>query len=530
MSLLSALPLRVIRRPFSRLQLPAFLRSLRGSFLLFLLLFLLLQCTSIALLTRLVNHTHHNIAASFAMNERQSLLDKVRIALLTASDNSNRAGLFLMQDQQSGSVDSWKSLAASAQASLEEAQTLFSRWHPDEKSDLKQSVDLLFGGLREQLKSLNENQIDAFFMVPMQAYQQQFNDAYNRDIALTQQEGRKANMDMLASLLNSRNVSLVISCLLLTALLIGGFLLLRGVIVPLDTASRQLSRIATGDLSRPLIIGRMQASELKRLSQAIAGMQHGLQHIVGEINTISTTVMNNAAQIARQNGAVRQQNQKQTQQIGQISQRLNTIAGDVEKGTQFTRHATLQVQATDVMAQRCGTMVADVDARMREIVEASKEIAGIITLLEGLSLQTKLLALNAAIESAHAGIYGRSFSVVAREIGLLSQKSSHSTRDIDRLINSTHDHIDTGFTKVQALNSVFSEITLAVTSVVALLQEMQQNALAQSEQINSIAGDIRQLNQQIQHNETLTNSSLTAAETLVGDSQRLAQSVHLFSL
>ncbi|HAT24436.1 MAG TPA: chemoreceptor, partial [Pantoea septica] len=76
------------------------------------------------------------LAQSALLRERLALLDKARIELLTASDSSHRAGIYLMQDQQSGSVDSWKSLADSASASLQQAKTLFARYQADQNGAL----------------------------------------------------------------------------------------------------------------------------------------------------------------------------------------------------------------------------------------------------------------------------------------------------------------------------------------------------------------------------------------------------------
>lgn len=161
---------------------------------------------------------------------------------------------------------------------------------------------------------------------------------------------------------------------------------------------------------------------------------------------------------------------------------------------------------------------------------ASGEIAGIVNLLEGLSLQTRMLALNAAIESAHAGVYGRGFSVVAKEIGLLSNQSSHSTREIDRRIQHTHQHIATGSERVQALEALYGEIRTEVSGVVVLLAELEQNAAAQSQRVGKIAAEIARMAQQVEENEALSQQSALASQTLIQQAQRLSQSVRQFSL
>lgn len=536
MSLLTSFPLhfsRLRRLGFRALlhpRLPRMLQSLRGGFITFLVIFCLLQCASLLLFTRLVEQTRTNTATLQSLAARQSLLDKARMELLTASDNSNRAGIYLMQDNQTGSVDSWKSLADAAEGSINQAKKLFEQYHAAKDGELAQGFDLLMSGLQEQLKGLRARDIDAFFMVPMQAFQDQFNQAYYHTLSQARAESSHFNDGMLTMLTENRNRVLAMTALLLTLLLSAGLMLLRGVIVPLNGVSRHMARIATGDIARPLGEHRWQSLELRQLTGSINEMQQGVRQIVDEINTIASAVLSSAEQIALQNDRFSAHNQQQNAAFDHISQRLNRVAEEVENSVQFTNNATRQVQAADQLTRQCGEVVTEVEQRMRNIVTASGEISGIVTLLDGLSLQTKLLALNAAIESAHAGIYGRSFGVVAKEIGLLSEKSTASTRNIDGLINRTHQHIDGGFARVQSLEALYQEITVSVSDTVTLLHELQQNASAQSKRVSNVAGEIATLNKQVRDSERLTAASASAAETLVGHSQRLSHSVSQFVL
>ena len=527
MSLLSVLPLR-LRRP--RLHLPAFLFSLSGAFWLFLALFCLLQCASVLMLTLSVSHTYGTVAASQQLHERQARLENARVALLTASDNSHRAGIWFMQDKETGSVDSWQPLAASAAEALKQAQTAFSRYGAPADDPLTQSFTQLAEGLQEQLKSLHDNRIDGFFMVPMEAFQQQFNDAWRSARMQADRQADATSQATLHSLTESRNLLLGFSLLLLLMLVVAGRLLLRGVLQPLKQAAVELKHIATGNLTQPLSQAGRHSQEMQRLWQAMRQMQQGLQHIVSEINAIADAVMQSAEGIVRHSDTLNLSNQEQTSAFTQISARLSRMAEEVESSSRFTQHATRQVQQTDALTQRCGAMVSQVDTHMRDIVLASGEIAGIVSLLEGLSLQTRMLALNAAIESAHAGAYGRGFSIVAKEIGLLSNQSSHSTREIDRRIQHTHQHIATGSERVQALEALYDEIRKEVSGVVVLLAELEQNATAQSQRVSKLAAEISRMAQQVRDNEALSQQSASASQTLIQQAQRLSHSVRQFSL
>lgn len=528
MSLLSVLPLRLVRPLCFRL--PHFIFSLSAVFWIFLALFCLLQCASVLILTRSVSHTHTTVETAQQLHQRQARLENARVALLTASDNSHRAGIWFMQDKETGSVDSWKPLAASAVEALTQAQRAFTRYGAPADSPLAQSFNQLASGLQEQLKSLSDNSIDGFFMVPMEAFQQQFNDAWHTTIAEADRQVATTNQATLQSLTDSRNLLLFFSLLLLAMLVVAGGLLLRGVLRPLTQATTALKHIATGNLTQPLAESGRQSHEMQRLWLAMRQMQQGLQHIVSEINGIADAVMQSAEGIVQHSDTLNQSNQQQSSAFAHISARLTRMAEEVESSSRFTQHATRQVQHTDTLTQRCGEMVNQVDTHMRDIVLASGEISGIVSLLEGLSLQTRMLALNAAIESAHAGVYGRGFSIVAKEIGLLSNQSSHSTREIDRRIQHTHQHISTGSERVQALEALYDQIRQEVSGVVVLLAELEQNATAQSECVGKIAAEISKMAQQVEQNEALSQQSASASQVLIQQAQRLSQSVRQFSL
>lgn len=54
--------------------------------------------------------------------------------------------------------------------------------------------------------------------------------------------------------------------------------------------------------------------------------------------------------------------------------------------------------------------------------------------LRSIQSKQKILALNASIEAARAGEMGAGFSVVAGEVGKLSEKSSSVNKDIEDII------------------------------------------------------------------------------------------------
>ena len=60
---------------------------------------------------------------------------------------------------------------------------------------------------------------------------------------------------------------------------------------------------------------------------------------------------------------------------------------------------------------------------------------GVVESIKKNTSNIKMLALNASIEAARAGEYGRGFTIVAHEMGKLSQMSSESVAGINDTLN-----------------------------------------------------------------------------------------------
>lgn len=125
---------------------------------------------------------------------------------------------------------------------------------------------------------------------------------------------------------------------------------------------------------------------------------------------------------------------------------------------------------------RIKNSVTNVADKIHELNELSKEIGGIVTVIDGIASQTNLLALNAAIEAARAGEHGRGFAVVADEVRDLAERSSRETKSIGALIGRIGVAMEQAVSSIEEGTRETDQGSLLVSETSAVLDEIEKSA------------------------------------------------------
>ncbi len=499
-------------------------------------LFSLLQLFSTVFISNILRDAKVNLVTGDALHRQQATMDRARLSLLTASDTLNRAGIYYLQDKATGSDGSWHSLLDESLAALQASEQAFARFErlsadaPEAPGALQDSYRLFYDGLKEQAQGLQGNSIDAFFAVPIQAFQADFNEKYLAYQALNERRGDDVNVRQLAALEQAKTFAL--GALAALALIAVGvwFGVSRWVIAPLRQAIAHLNVLAAGDLSRPLPPGRAFNREMRQLQTSIGHMQGGLQRLVSEVRDAAGGILNGVGRLADGNRQLTAQSAKQDGELQLATEHVRQLAARVEENGQYAQQASQRTEQARQCAGAGERMMQTVNVSMQGIVNQSAEMRGIVALIDSVAFQTNILALNAAIEAAHAGGHGRGFAIVAKEVGLLAQKSSHSTRDIQQLINRSLLQIDQGSQAVDLLTGNLRQIIDLVNKCSTLMGEISLASLNQGESIQDVTARIAALNQVARQTGTVVNAVTEASQRLQGESERLEKAMARFRL
>lgn len=115
-------------------------------------------------------------------------------------------------------------------------------------------------------------------------------------------------------------------------------------------------------------------------------------------------------------------------------------------------------------------------------------------------------------------------------MGLLAQKSSHSTRDIQQLINRSLLQIDQGSQAVELLTGNLRQIIDLVNKCSALMGEISLASFNQGESIQAVTARIATLNQVAQQTGDVVSAVTEASQSLQGESERLEKAMARFRL
>jgi len=523
---------QILRRYFRRFT-PSQFGLLAGIFCI-IGLFSALQLSSSVVLSRSLRDAQHNEQMNQQARQQQVKVDEARIALLAASDLLNRAGVYLMQDQATGSEGSWHSLMDEAQQALVTSNKAWTQWlalNPPKDEGLVNSYQLFFGAIKEQADGLTSTQsIDAFFAVPAQAFQADFNDNFARYQKLSEMRAEQGRQALMGSLTGLQDVYLFAPAVLLLIAVAVWFSVSRWVIVPLRRLIAHINLLAAGDLSTPLPQVKCFNREIAQLSHSVGTMQTGLSQLVEQVNDATASMVSNISHLAEGNQRLYQQSARQAKELNDVTAHIAELESHVEGNTGYALLASQRADEAQQVAAGGDRMMDTVNASMRAIVERSSEMRGIVSMIDGVAFQTNILALNAAIEAAHAGNHGRGFAVVAKEVGLLARKSSHSTQTIQQLIQHSLAGIEEGSQAVTRLEDNLQQVTGLVGHLSQLLTDISTATRSQGENIHKMTRQLHGLNQVSRRTDELVHTAAAASSQLHDDSHQLMQAVARFRL
>ena len=302
----------------------------------------------------------------------------------------------------------------------------------------------------------------------------------------------------------------------------------RNISIPLGRAVGLARKVAQGDLTTEVKV--RTRDEAGELMAALKDMNASLVAIVSKVRAGTATIATAASEISAGNHDLSSRTEQQAASLEETASSMEELTSTVKQNADNARQANQLAASAADTAARGGEVVAEVVTTMGSINEASRKIADIITVIDGIAFQTNILALNAAVEAARAGEQGRGFAVVAGEVRNLAQRSAAAAKEIKGLIGDSVSRVEAGSRLVDQAGRTMDEVVASVKRVSNIIGEIAAASDEQREGIEQVNGSIVQMDQVTQQNAALVEQAAAAAAAMREQAAGLAQLVDTFQL
>ncbi|MDI6746137.1 MAG: methyl-accepting chemotaxis protein [Rhodocyclaceae bacterium] len=329
-----------------------------------------------------------------------------------------------------------------------------------------------------------------------------------------EEESQQLNAAATVTFLAARNwiIGAGLAAVLLAIAL--GLAIVRSITRPLVDAVAATKALAEGDLM--VKIDATSKDEVGMLMAAMQAMIGKLTSIISEVNVASEALNNAAGQVSVTAQSLSQSSSEQAASVEQTTASIEQMTVSISQNTE-------NAKVTNGMATKSAGEATEGGQAVNETVDAMKQIAGKIGIIDDIAYQTNLLALNAAIEAARAGEHGKGFAVVAAEVRKLAERSQIAAQEIGTLAGSS-------VKMAEQAGKLLDEMVPSIKRTSDLVQEIAAASQEQSQGVGQINGAMGQLNKATQQNASASEELAATAEEMGSQAAQLTELMAFFRL
>ena len=289
---------------------------------------------------------------------------------------------------------------------------------------------------------------------------------------------------------------------------------LDAVIAPINEVKRVMVALSGGDLTQKITDD--YAGDFQVLQHAVNDSMDKLAEIIEQVRGAADALTNAAGQVSATAQSLSQSSSEQAASVEETSASIEQMSASINQNSE-------NAKITDAMASKSSSEAGEGGQAVKSTVEAMKNIAGKIGIIDDIAYQTNLLALNAAIEAARAGEHGKGFAVVAAEVRKLAERSQVAAQEIGTLAGNS-------VTLAERAGKLLDEMVPSINKTSDLVQEIASASQEQTAGVGQINNAMGQLNKATQQNASASEELAATAEELGGQAGQLQELMGFFSV
>ena len=280
----------------------------------------------------------------------------------------------------------------------------------------------------------------------------------------------------------------------------------------LDAQAKLAVQIGDGDLRHEVKLASVQDT----LGLALRKMVANLRDVVARVRGAAENVAAGSEELTGTAQTLSTGSSEQAASIEEVSASMAQSSASIQQNTENARQ-------TEKIATKAAADATEAGESVGKTVQAMKEIAQKISIVEEIARQTDLLALNAAIEAARAGEHGKGFAVVASEVRKLAERSRTAAAEIAQLSGSS---VEIAESAGRTLDKLVPDImqTAGLIKALAAASDEQNTGAAQ---VNKA---VQELDKIIQQNASTSEGMASASAALATQAEQLQGAIEFFKV
>lgn len=260
------------------------------------------------------------------------------------------------------------------------------------------------------------------------------------------------------------------------------------------------------------------------LSQQQEDMQSTMQ-MIKDVKGVSSRMETISQETLQSSISIHEGSEEQKVAIEELRATMEDLSGKLSEGAGSAVEISKEtLDAVDDLSD-IRDQVLLLAKSMEEISATSQEIEVIIDKINQIASQTNMLSLNASIEAARAGEMGKGFSVVAAEVGALSDRSAEAVQQTNSLIHNALQAISNGQEITDGVVKRFVEAVTRIESTSHDVEKISNMMDVHVDMVTQASDVLGKISAVVDNNVAIAQNSEDTARTMADEAARLLELV-----
>lgn len=301
-----------------------------------------------------------------------------------------------------------------------------------------------------------------------------------------------------------------------------GFIIMLSVLIystqylikPIIKSSIFVKKISEGDLTAT--VEHKNNDEIGDFIKNLNEMKERLRSMIISLKSISQIVQDAGNVLTKSLTGIKKDSELQANSSQYVTDTLQHMTNTIELNSKFATETSRIALKSVFKLNGAVKRVEDTREKLNTIDEKIEQV-------DEIAFNTKMISLNSAIEASHAGSYGKGFSIVAKDVRRLADKTKKISEEIRTLSMISIDKAKSSSEMIEGIVPEMKKISEMISKVADEISEQTNNS-------KEIGTAMNNLNIVIHNNANFTSHMAEHSQKLENASNDLINAISLFKI